>query len=88
MPTVSGHTSAIRAKQVIGTKVTEVFSDALLLQEFDGSTGIHLWCSVRRSGKTTAAQDLMADSPSSVDADQLDNLGIEIKKPKAAGEAS
>jgi aspartyl-tRNA synthetase len=38
--------------------------------------------------KTTAAQDLMADSPSSVDTDQLDNLGIEIKKPKAAGEAS
>jgi len=38
--------------------------------------------------KTTAAQDLMADSPSSVDADQLDNLGIAIKKPKAAGEAS
>jgi aspartyl-tRNA synthetase len=37
--------------------------------------------------KTTAAQDLMADSPSSVDADQLDNLGIAIKKPKAAGEA-
>jgi len=33
----------------------------LLLQEFDGSTGIHLWCSVRRSGKTTAAQEL-ADS--------------------------
>ena len=26
--------------------------------------------------KTTAAQDLMADSPSRVDADQLDNLGI------------
>ena len=38
--------------------------------------------------KTTAAQDLMADSPSSVDVDQLDNLGIAIKKPKAAGEAS
>jgi aspartyl-tRNA synthetase len=38
--------------------------------------------------KTTAAQDLMADSPSSVDADQLDNLGIATKKPKAAGEAS
>jgi aspartyl-tRNA synthetase len=38
--------------------------------------------------KTTAAQDLMADSPSSVDADQLDNLSIAIKKPKAAGEAS
>jgi len=38
--------------------------------------------------KTTAAQDLMADSPSSVDADQLDNLGIAIKKPKAAGEGS
>jgi aspartyl-tRNA synthetase len=37
--------------------------------------------------KTTAAQDLMADSPSSVDADQLDNLGIANKKPKAAGEA-
>jgi hypothetical protein len=29
-----------------------------LLQEFDGSVGIHLWCSVRRSGKTTAAQEL------------------------------
>ncbi|MGB9245930.1 MAG: aspartate--tRNA ligase [Candidatus Acidiferrales bacterium] len=38
--------------------------------------------------KTTAAQDLMADSPSTVDTDQLDNLGIAIKKPKAAGEAS
>jgi aspartyl-tRNA synthetase len=38
--------------------------------------------------KTTAAQDLMADSPSSVDTDQLDNLGIATKKPKAAGEAS
>jgi len=38
--------------------------------------------------KTTAAQDLMADSPSSVDVDQLDSLGIAIKKPKAAGEAS
>ena len=38
--------------------------------------------------KTTAAQDLMADSPSSVDTDQLDNLGIAIKKPKAAGEGS
>lgn len=32
-----------------------------LLEEFDGSTGVHLWCSVRRSGKTTAAQEL-ADS--------------------------
>ncbi len=31
--------------------------------------------------KTTAAQDLMADSPSSVDQDQLDQLGIAIKKP-------
>jgi aspartyl-tRNA synthetase len=29
--------------------------------------------------KTTAAQDLMADSPSSVDQDQLDQLGIAIK---------
>jgi aspartyl-tRNA synthetase len=29
--------------------------------------------------KTTAAQDLMADSPSSVDKDQLDQLGIAIK---------
>ena len=28
--------------------------------------------------KTTAAQDLMADSPSSVDKDQLDQLGIQI----------
>jgi aspartyl-tRNA synthetase len=29
--------------------------------------------------KTTAAQDLMAESPSDVDADQLDQLGISIK---------
>ncbi len=31
--------------------------------------------------KTTAAQDLMADSPSSVDKDQLDQLGIALKGP-------
>ena len=31
-------------------------------------------------GKTTAAQDLMAESPSEVDRDQLEQLGIEIKK--------
>jgi aspartyl-tRNA synthetase len=31
-------------------------------------------------GKTTAAQDLMADSPSEVDEAQLDQLGIQIKK--------
>jgi len=30
--------------------------------------------------KTTAAQDLMADSPSAVDKDQLDQLGIAIKE--------
>jgi len=30
-------------------------------------------------GKTTAAQDLMADSPSEVDPDQLGQLGIQIK---------
>ncbi|HUE56644.1 MAG TPA: aspartate--tRNA ligase [Candidatus Udaeobacter sp.] len=34
--------------------------------------------------KTTAAQDLMADSPSSVDKDQLDELGIRIKEDKKA----
>lgn len=38
----------------------------LLLQEYDGSTGIHLWCSVRRSGKTTAAQELADSSGGSV----------------------
>jgi aspartyl-tRNA synthetase len=32
--------------------------------------------------KTTAAQDLMADSPSSVDPMQLDELGIALKNPK------
>jgi len=37
-----------------------------LLQEFEGSTGIHLWCSVRRSGKTTAAQELADSSGGSV----------------------
>ena len=30
--------------------------------------------------KTTAAQDLMADSPSEVDTEQLDQLGIAIKR--------
>jgi aspartyl-tRNA synthetase len=35
-------------------------------------------------GKTTAAQDLMAESPSEVDSAQLDQLGIALKeKPKA-----
>jgi aspartyl-tRNA synthetase len=29
--------------------------------------------------KTTAAVDLMAESPSAVDKDQLDQLGIQIK---------
>lgn len=37
-----------------------------LLQSLDGSTGVHLWCSVRRSGKTTAAQELTDASGSSV----------------------
>jgi aspartyl-tRNA synthetase len=32
--------------------------------------------------KTTAAQDLMADSPSEVDTEQLDQLGIAIKETK------
>ena len=32
--------------------------------------------------KTTAAIDLMADSPSEVDPEQLDELGIEVKKAK------
>jgi aspartyl-tRNA synthetase len=31
--------------------------------------------------KTTAAQDLMAESPSDVGADQLDELGVEVKLP-------
>ena len=34
--------------------------------------------------KTTAAQDLMAESPSSVDQEQLDQLGIAIKAMKNA----
>ncbi len=32
--------------------------------------------------KTTAAVDLMAESPSAVDQDQLDELGIAIKNPE------
>jgi aspartyl-tRNA synthetase len=36
--------------------------------------------------KTTAAQDLMADSPSPVDKDQLDQLGIAITEKKKAAE--
>jgi aspartyl-tRNA synthetase len=35
--------------------------------------------------KTTAAQDLMAESPSPVDKDQLDNLGIALKTDAAQG---
>jgi len=38
--------------------------------------------------KTTAAQDFMAESPSNVDDDQLDQLGIQVKpkeKPTASG---
>jgi aspartyl-tRNA synthetase len=36
--------------------------------------------------KTTAAVDLMADSPSEVGTDQLDELGIQIKvKPGSGG---
>jgi len=31
-------------------------------------------------GKTTAAQDLMADSPSEVDREQLEQLGIAVKE--------
>jgi aspartyl-tRNA synthetase len=38
--------------------------------------------------KTTAAVDLMAESPSRVSTDQLDELGIAIKEPKGAAEAS
>jgi aspartyl-tRNA synthetase len=37
--------------------------------------------------KTTAAQDLMAESPSPVDKDQLDNLGIALKTDAAQGQA-
>ena len=33
--------------------------------------------------KTTAAQDLMAESPSAVGTDQLNDLGIAIKQPEA-----
>jgi aspartyl-tRNA synthetase len=38
-------------------------------------------------GKTTAAQDLMAESPSEVDSAQLDQLGIAIKEPKSLEKA-
>jgi aspartyl-tRNA synthetase len=36
--------------------------------------------------KTTAAQDLMAESPSPVDKDQLDNLGIALKPDATQGQ--
>jgi aspartyl-tRNA synthetase len=36
--------------------------------------------------KTTAAQDLMADSPSEVDVAQLDELGLAITQKKKAAE--
>jgi len=37
--------------------------------------------------KTTAPQDLMAELPSEVGTDELYNVAIAIKRPKAAGEA-
>src|SRR5690606_34952448 len=36
----------------------ERHSVKVLLEKFERGTGIHLWCSVRRSGKTTAATSL------------------------------
>ena len=33
--------------------------------------------------KTTAAQDLMAESPSAAGADRLNDFGIAIKRPEA-----
>lgn len=46
-----------------------------LLQDFEGGVGIHLWCSVRRSGKTTAAQELAdASGQSVVVAQTMDRL--------------
>lgn len=41
--------------------MVERHSVKLLLEQFEHGTGINLWCSVRRSGKTTAASNL-ADS--------------------------
>lgn len=37
-----------------------------LLKTLERETGVHLWCSVRRSGKTTASFDLGADSPNTI----------------------
>jgi hypothetical protein len=37
-----------------------------LLETFENSNGIHLWCSVRRSGKTTAATNLVERTEGSV----------------------
>ncbi len=46
--------------------MVERYSVKRLLQEFDGNVGVHLWCSVRRSGKTTAAQEMADFTGSSV----------------------
>lgn len=40
----------------------ERHSVKVLLEKFERGTGIHLWCSVRRSGKTTAATSLSGRS--------------------------
>ncbi|QQA74569.1 hypothetical protein [Pectobacterium parmentieri] len=37
-----------------------------LLEQFENNTGIHLWCSVRRSGKTTAATSISGVSSRSL----------------------
>jgi hypothetical protein len=54
-----------------------------LLRNFERRNGVRLWCSVRRSGKTTATFDLGATTGSSViitqtcdDTDQLSGAGI------------
>lgn len=51
-----------------------------LLESIQGGTGIHLWCSARRSGKTTAAEQLVRVSDKSMVVFQTMDSGSKYKE--------
>lgn len=51
-----------------------------LLESIQGGTGVHLWCSARRSGKTTAAEQLVRVSDKSMVVFQTMDSGSKYKE--------